>query len=60
MRVVLCLGAWSLMGFVKDQDIRDVTKLPAGPEDGGLEGDIDLEEDNWEGIYDYESPIEIL
>jgi hypothetical protein len=48
------------MGFVKDQDIWDVTKLPVGPEDGGLEGDIDMEEDEWDAIYDYESPIEIL
>jgi hypothetical protein len=46
------------MGFLKDQDIRDVTKLPAGPEDGGLEGDIEME-DNWDSIYEYESPIEI-
>jgi hypothetical protein len=60
MQAVLCLGAWSLMGFVKDQNIHDVMKLLAGPEDGGLEEDINLEEDNWEGIYDYESPIEIL
>jgi hypothetical protein len=56
-RAVLCLSAWSLMGFVKDHDIRKLTKLPEGPDDGGIEGDIDIEdEDNdWEALYD--SPI---
>jgi hypothetical protein len=45
------------MGFVKDHDIRKVTKLPEGPDDGGIEGDIDIEdeEDDWETLYD--SPI---
>jgi hypothetical protein len=26
---------------------------------GGLEGDIEMEDD-WDGIYDYKSPIEVF
>jgi len=36
-RALMCLGAWSLHGFVKDSDIRAVTVLPGvapnAPED---------------------------
>ena len=45
------------MGWVKDSDIRAVTKLPEGPDDGGLEGDVHIEEDDWDALYDYESPV---
>ena len=27
-RALLCVGVWSLMGYVKDKDIRAVTVLP--------------------------------
>jgi hypothetical protein len=45
------------MGWVKDSDICEVTKLPEGTDDGGLEGDADIEEDDWDALYDYESPV---
>jgi hypothetical protein len=44
------------MGFVKDSDILDVTKLREGPDDGGLEGDVYIEDD-WEAAYDCSIPI---
>jgi hypothetical protein len=59
-RAVLCLGAWSLMGFVKDSDILEVTKMPEGPDDGGLEGNIYVEDkcfDDWEALDRLPSPI---
>ena len=28
IRALLCLGAWSLMGLVKDKDVLDVTRMP--------------------------------
>jgi hypothetical protein len=27
-RALICLGAWSKMGFVKDNDVMEVAKLP--------------------------------
>jgi hypothetical protein len=27
-RALMCLGAWSLMGYVKDRDLKEVTVLP--------------------------------
>jgi hypothetical protein len=38
------------MGWVKDSDIHVVTKLPEGPDDGGLEGNVEIKEDDWECI----------
>jgi hypothetical protein len=32
-RALMCLGAWSLMGYVKDIDIKAVTALPDLKED---------------------------
>ena len=40
IRALLCLGAWSLMGLVKDKDVLDVTRmadLKAQEEDSELE-----------------------
>jgi hypothetical protein len=28
MRALMCVGAWSLLGYVKDGDVRAATKLP--------------------------------
>ena len=44
-RALLCLGAWSLMGYVKDSDIKAVTMLPdlkEGEEEEPLGDDWDL------------------
>jgi len=47
---LLCLGKWSLMGFVHDDDIKKVTRLPEVPEeDGDSEGEIDMP-DGWDAI----------
>lgn len=43
MQALLCLGVWSLMGYVKDKDIRLFTVLP----------EVDKEEDlveDWDAI----------
>jgi hypothetical protein len=40
----MCIGAWSLMGFVKDSDIRAVVALP---EVDGKEEEL---EDDWDAI----------
>ena len=47
------------MGWVKDLDICAVTKLPEGPDDGCLEGNVEIEEDDWDVLYDYESPVTV-
>jgi hypothetical protein len=43
-RALMCIGAWSLMGYMKDNDIKAVTGLP---EVDGNEEDL---EDNWDMI----------
>jgi len=37
----MCVGAWSLMGFVKDTDIRAVVALPEVDEEEDLKNDWD-------------------
>lgn len=41
---LMCVRAWSLLGFVKDVDVRAVTALP---EIEGEEGELDV---NWDAI----------
>lgn len=44
-RALLCLGAWSLMGYVKDSDVKAVTVLPdlkEGEKEEPLGDDWDL------------------
>lgn len=44
-RALMCLGAWSLMGYVKDSDLKAVTVLPdlkEGEEEIPLAKDWDL------------------
>lgn len=42
----MCLGVWSLLGFVKDEDVLSVTKLDDIPEG---EDEEELEE-GWDAI----------
>jgi len=42
----MCLGAWSILGFVNDSDVKSVTSLP-DLKDG--EGEAVLEED-WDMV----------
>jgi hypothetical protein len=44
-RTLMCLGAWSLMGYVRDSDVKAVTMLP----DLEDEEEEPLEE-NWDAI----------
>ena len=44
MRALMCVGAWSLMGYVKDNDIKAATILPE------VEGDEDELEEGWDNI----------
>jgi hypothetical protein len=44
-RALLCLGVWSLMGYVKNEDIKAATVLP----EVGLNEVEDLPED-WDAI----------
>ncbi|GLB35657.1 hypothetical protein LshimejAT787_0212220 [Lyophyllum shimeji] len=49
-RALLCLGRWSLMGFIHDEDILKVVTLPEVPEEeGDSEGDV-LMPDGWDDI----------
>ncbi|EDR12717.1 ectomycorrhizas secreted protein [Laccaria bicolor S238N-H82] len=49
-RALLCLGKWSLMGFVHNNDIKKIAKLPEVPEeDGDSEGEVDMP-DGWDTI----------
>ena len=49
-RALLCLGKWSLMGFVHNNDIKKIAKLPEVPEeDGDSEGEVDMP-DGWDAI----------
>ncbi|KIK95454.1 hypothetical protein PAXRUDRAFT_140644, partial [Paxillus rubicundulus Ve08.2h10] len=43
-RALLCLGAWSLLGLIKTEDVLAVAAL----ED--VEGDKEALEDGWDGI----------
>jgi len=43
-RAVMCLGAWSRMGLVKDQDVMDIVRLPEVKESE------DYLEDDWDAI----------
>ena len=40
----MCIGAWSLLGYVKDKDIFVVATLPE------VEGDEDKLDENWDNI----------
>ena len=43
--MLMCLGAWSVLGFVKDSNVKSVTLLPDlndGEEEAGLEEDWDM------------------
>jgi hypothetical protein len=40
-RALLCLGVWSLMGYVKDKDIKSATVLPEIDEEEDLPEDWD-------------------
>jgi hypothetical protein len=44
MRALLCLGNWSLLGYVKDSDIKAITVLPE------LVGDEEELEEGWDNI----------
>ena len=45
-RALICLGAWSLMGYVKDSDVKAVTVLPDLKEGE----DEEPLSDNWDNI----------
>jgi hypothetical protein len=40
----MCVGAWSLMGYVKDIDVKAVAVLPE------VDGDEEELEENWDMI----------
>jgi hypothetical protein len=42
-RALMCLGAWSKMGFVKDKDVMEVARLP---DVKGSEAELDSDWDN--------------
>jgi hypothetical protein len=42
--MLMCVGAWSLMGFVKDSNIRAVVALPE------VDGEEEELEDDWDAI----------
>ena len=43
-RAVLCVGEWSHLGLVKNEDVTAVAKLPE------VEGDEEAEKDGWDLI----------
>lgn len=45
-RAILCLGSWSLLGLVKDDDVKAAAALP---EIEGDESDYEMEE-GWDAI----------
>ncbi len=51
--MVLCLGAWSLLGLVKNSDIQAVIKekSPAGVAGDSSEGNIKIK-DGWDDLVD--------
>jgi hypothetical protein len=46
-RALMCLGAWSALGFVSDSDIKAVVRLPEIPADT-KEDDIAI---GWDAIF---------
>jgi len=44
-RALMCLGAWSLMGYVRDSDVKAVTMLPDLKDD-----EEEPLEENWDVI----------
>jgi hypothetical protein len=40
----MCVGSWSLLGFVKDRDVRAATALPE------VEGDEEEPDSKWDAI----------
>ena len=44
-QALLCVGVWSLMGYVKDKDIRAVTVLP----------EVDSNDEDPELAYDWDA-----
>jgi hypothetical protein len=45
MRALLCLGNWSLLGYIKDSDVEAVARMP------DVEGDAEEElEEGWDRI----------
>ena len=44
-RALLCLGSWSLLGYIKDSDVEAVARMP------NVEGDAEEElEEGWDRI----------
>lgn len=43
-RALLCVGAWSRLGHVRDQDVRVATTLPE------VEGDEEVLQEDWDSI----------
>jgi hypothetical protein len=43
-RALMCLGVWSVMGYVKNMDIMAVTVMPE------VDGEEDTLSDNWDAI----------
>lgn len=44
-RALLCLGSWSLLGYIKDSDVEAVARMP------DIEGDVEEElEEGWDSI----------
>ena len=43
-RALMCLGTWSLMGYIKDNDIKAVTVIPE------VEGEEEELADSWDAI----------
>jgi hypothetical protein len=44
-RALLCLGSWSLMGYIKDSDVEAVARMP------DIEGDQEEElDEGWDKI----------
>lgn len=43
-RALLCLGSWSLLGYVKDEDVLKVVTMDE------VEGDEEELEDGWDAI----------
>ena len=45
MRALLCLGSWSLLGYIKDSDVEAIARMP------DVEGDAEKElEEGWDRI----------
>jgi hypothetical protein len=44
-RALLCLGSWSLLGYIKDSDVEAVARMP------DVEGNVEEElEEGWDSI----------